>query len=540
MGFKFDDDDNELSLDIGGDTAKTQKPAPLPPTVVANEEVAEDKPSIPTKPKTVESNAEVLKNLPRPGQAVSKPNKEDDDLTSLLDDSEEEAPKANRVEALVEAEEVVAQPEAESTLNVTPPVVSSGRRKVVPIEEPIAFDSQAILTIEETNETLVKSKSNPFAGARKKVMQIRIAAAVVALFLILSGVWSFVPKAGFSGDENAQQLSIDNGNQYESIRQASESYALKLMTDLINRPDPSYEKTLGERLVTYMSDAQAQTLTSNFRLNSYPTVGNADGKLYQKVLNGPFVDNQELVKIANLSRIDTDNDGYNESFIYPIRVAAFVQYVTDPTEAKSAGDGVPTLSSRWVYYVVPVIHNYKNKSTFLYGYPSVAGALPIDNFKDYEKGSESPWSSTDKELSQNGLLKTAVIDFLTAWAAQTPQSDVANVSNSLLNLLSPSTDKSSPLYPTYRVAQGLSGAYSLKPSGKEGEPPFITVDIEGLPESEVPTAETIRKAVVTVEWKDNILGASAGTPSYITQQYIITFIGVEKWYFIDIKPRYSE
>lgn len=562
MGFKFDNDDDELSLDIGGDTAKTQSPAPLPPAAKEQEQEPKPKIGIPSKPKPVNPTSDILKDLPRPGQTVSKPSakEEDNELTSLLKEPPAPAPvRATPLQQKV-AEPYMEEPEVEepqSTLLVEPPVAKNSqprRYSASALEEPLHLESASILTRQETENTLVKGKGKPFSGARKKVMQIRVAATGLAVFLIASGIYSFLPDPGFVADTNAQVLALDNGNQYESIRTASESYATRLMTDLLNRPSYEVESSLSDRLKVYVNENQVPTLLTSFQLNSYemgPGLESRDnGKFYQTVISGPFVDNQEVVNIANLERIDTDNDGYKESFIYPIRISAYIKYSTAADEAKLAKTVLPGSISRWVNYVVPVIHNYKNKSTFLYGYPSIVGNTPMNNFSNYkDKYLASPWADTDDDLGSSPEFKTQVVAFLNEWANQSPVGNVTEVESSLKNLLTLSTvtDVTSPLYPTYRIAQGLNKAYKVGETSNLGtslsEPtPAVAFDVEALPQDAEVTETTIRRVLVTVEWVDNTFASEDTliTPTTIKQQYIITFVGISKWAFIDIKPRFAQ
>jgi hypothetical protein len=544
MGFKFDEDDNELSLDIGGDIAKTPTPTPLPPKQKSEEAEAPPqvftKPSIPTQPKPVEATSDVLKGLPRPGQTVSKPagKPKEDDLNALLKEPSTPTPQPT-----VKEVETSYEAKPQSTLMATP-LEKKEPVKTVPIEEPFKVDSDVILTREEFNGTFVKSKGNPFSGARKKVMQVRIAAGLVATLLMVAGIFSFLPKGGFTSDVAAQVLALNNGNQYESIRQASESLALKTMTDLINVPDYSTLRSQKDRMSSYLDSDTVISLTNNFKLNTYPIKPSAirdTGYFYQKVLNGPYVDNQEVIDIGSLQRLDLNNDGYKESFIYPIRIAAYVQYVTDDAnEKRFATATVPALSAKWVYYVVPVLHNYKTKATFIYGLPSVAAALPTDDASAVNASFKSPWDASDPNLTTLNIpFKTTFAQFFTAWAKQDSVSSLSNIAHNnpdLQNLLS-TTDTTSPLYPTYRIAQGLQDRYVLSD--------IKEIDVQALPDKTTATDSTIRNALVTVTWKDNTIQGISNpnsklVPSTITQQYLVEFIGVAKWYFIDVKPRFAE
>lgn len=550
MGFKFDDDDDELSLDIGGDTAKTQKPAPLPPKVKAEEETEKpsSRPSIPVKPANVTPTADVLKDLPRPGKTVSDPKEKDDELSSLLEEPVKPkiTPPAPAPRVVLDETPIIEEPVVEepvSTLNVQPisSTPTSRRYSASALEEPLNLESQSILSREETSSTLVKSGGKPFSGARRKVMQIRIIAGAVASFLIFSGVYSFLPKPGFDSDVNSQSLAVTNSNKYESIKQASEAHALKLMTDLLNRPNYTSEMTLKDRLSTYIPQAQTTSILTSFALNTYQISGVKDrsvGYFYQTVINGPVVENQEVISAAKIERVDLDKNGSLESYVYPIKISAYITYSTDPIEKAGAKlNPLPMMGSKWVYYTVPVVYNYEKKTAYLYGYPAVTGAPSTEDYADYNDILSEPiWEIGDEELNASAGFKEQVKTFITLWVAQEPKTNLAGLEISLKNMLSKETDPLSPLYPTIRIAQGLNGAYELDPEAS------IIYDVEGLPEDTEATPETLRRLMVTVTLADNTTEDVDGiTRPTIKQQYIISFVeNANTWFFIDIKPRFTE
>lgn len=567
MGFKFDEDDDELSLDVGGDTAKTQRPAPLPPQPKKQEEDEAPRASIPTKPAKVEPTSDVLKNLPQPGQSVSNPAQDDSGLSSLL---EPQLPQQPPVVQQPPAQPVYQEPiqqqvytepvyetydedeeyeEQQSTLNVAPvPVSNKSRRYDANNEQPVEeLASRNVLTEEESKTTLFKSKGTPFSGARKKVIRIRVIFGLVVGFLIFAGIFSFLPKPGFTSDITAQSLAVTNGNKYDSIRQAAESHALKLMTNLLHRPNYDFEKSLADRLDGYVNSEQIVQLLSAFELPGYEIETFEErtyGRYYQTIVTGPFVENQEVITTERITRLDTDNNGTNESYIYTIRISAFVSYSTDKAEAKAAvTKPVQPMPPKWVYYIVPVVYNSETKTVHLYDMPTITNAPAVDDYTIYkELGKEDPFESEDKDLGNNSQFRTAVRGFFAEWALQGPVTNVTNVRDVLKNMLSLNviTDKTSPLYPKYRIARGLGGAYRL--NDVEGAEP-IKLTVEAVPEDQIEdlTETTPRRMIVRVEWIDNnIPGGESYIRPVIVQEYVVTFMGTTRWYFIDIRAKYTE
>lgn len=540
MGFKFDDEDDELSLKLGDESVKQQVPAPLPK-------------------KAIKPNSEVLNKLPRPGQtaAVSEtqPAETESPKPATIPTSAVKASKGLPVapkampaspekpslpkkkvevpseevvievpEIIEEAEEVTYTPEPkiatpiESTLLNVETLDTSRYAPATPEE---IFQSNVVMTPEETESTF--KKKSPFEGDRKKILQIRIIAGSVAGLIMIAGVWSFIPKAGFKDDVNSINAAISYTNKYDSIRMASEAYALRFATDFLNRTETT-EQYRVETMSTYMDSATLGKV--DFALASLPSNSNRNGaKIYQRISSGPYVYNVNNIDAASIQaqRIDGTN-----GFITSVLVSAYVTPYVDPNEAATVAGGIPDLQPKWVYLSIPVMHNYETKQTSVYGYPSfVAPEITTGLDKLTKPYDEAEWGAGDPVLSKDSVLNSQFENFLEEWSKQSPNQAVSSDLKALL-----SSDANS------RAKKGLAGSY-VKADGQEI---VYNVNVKPLGKDVKATESTLREALVTVKWSDNIDFISAGaTPSTYVQQYIIYFKGTtNKWEIQDIKPRFAE
>lgn len=534
MSFKFDDDNDELELKLGDGGIKQQVPAPLPK-------------------KAIKPNGDVLNKLPRPGQSTGSPKEEttvQEEATSLpktpskpslptspKKPSPKEAPQSElagqeqripetfpeedttlQVPTIIEPAEEPETEAVQSTL-LQQPTINVKEYVNTPVEE--TFQSNVILTPEETASTF-KNK-NPFEGDRKKILQIRIIAGIVAGLIMIAGVWSFIPKPGFKDDPTSINAALTFNAKYDSIRMASEAYALRFATDFLNRTETT-EAYRQETMTTYMSpDALSQV---DFTLASVPSSQNREGvKIYQQVTSGPYVYNVNNItaEAIQAQRVDGVN-----GFVLSILVSAYVTPYVNQNEANTVTESIPDLKPKWVYLAVPVMHNYETKQTTLYGFPTfVTPEITAGLDKYLTPYKEADWGSQGDDLSDNSVLVAQLENYLDEWSKQTPNEKVSSNLKALI-----SSDA------TVRAQQGLAGKYTKV----NGQNIIYNVNVKPLPEDVEATPSTLREALVTVKWTDNFEGISANSSqSVYVQQYVIYFKGSsDKWEIVDIKPRFTE
>lgn len=542
MSFKFDDDDDELRLDLGKDAPKTQTPAPLPKTVKPTKDAlsklpspgqAAGKPVLPAQPKSEQAPPPRKQEAPKipssPNKSV-KPEavetvlpsptpvkiiKEEPEAVEYVDDSYEE-------EALPSYEEKVIHVEQKETPQ---PVLNTATRKTRRRESYIKNgefvpESINILSEEETNSTF--KKKSPFDGDRKRVMQIRVVATTVAVLLMAAGIYSFIPKPGFKDDISSINAAISFSNKYDAIRTTSEAYALRFTTDFLNRTEVS-EPTRQALMQNYMDPKALSPV--DFTLTKIKASTSKDVNVYMRPIGGPYVysiSNIDAAKIQS-QRIDSGN-----GFIYSIVTSTYVQPYISSSDSKYFTEGLPPMDAKWVYLSVPVMYNYDTKQTTLYGFPSFYSPEKISGLDKFANVfTDADWPQGDEALSSNSVLKAQLETFLTEWAKQSPNSAV---SSSLTAVLSSDA--------TARAKAGLGGAYVASKDGKI----ISEVNVKPMPQDVKADATTLREALVTVKWVDNMPNA---TPQYIpavyTQQYMIYFKGSgDKWQIQDIKARYAE
>lgn len=531
MAFKFDDDDDELSLDSKiGDKVKTNIPTPLPKVAKPSDsdKVAEKaevskpapkKPSIPTAPSkpSIPTKPEVI--------PVPEPIIEDEDAYA----EETYQPEPEVVEAIEPAvvEPTVrraSEPRREVVPPATPKASARSRAKAVVNENnELEIEQQAVLSKEEAKST-IRKKQAFYKNDRQKVKRIRILAGIVGGVLLAAGLFSFFPKATFSNDMNSIFTSVSWGNKFNSIMDASESFALKFSSDYLNRTETS-EQYRSDKLETYMSGDSVTEV--DFDLSTIPDPKDSYDKgavIYQKIISGPYVDNfmnVEATQIADMKVMD--GNGY----LVTVIVSAYVQdYVN--VEDLPAGVAMPSLSPHWVYLSIPVVHNFDTKETSLYGYPTFVNPPLTKSYGDYAVPFDAPdWKTNDDVLSDDAVLEARIEGFMAAWAKQDPSTAV---SPELQGFLTQDHN--------VRVERGLNGAYQ----GNKDETIVADFAVEPMPKDTVATSTDVRKALVTVKWVNASQASnSAIKPSVYTQQYIVYFSGnSEGWYVSDIKPRYAE
>lgn len=407
MGFKFDDEDDELSLDLGKDAAKTQNPAPLPKTVKPTGESLSKlpKPGQKAQPKSVESPAQKT-GLPKQASTANKPvapkiPSKPTNLTTPVEEVQIEPvvktvkpvakPVTKNIEPVLEQvsfddssiddmyeeesipsyyeEPVYPEPTAVTNQKPQPELNRSSRRtrsRKTYVENGVFQpESENILTTQETNSTF--KKKSPFDGDRKRIMRIRVAATSVVVVLMAAGIYSFIPKPGFKDDVSQINAAITYANKYDAIKTATENYALRFTTDFLNRTEVT-ENTRQQTMQTYMD---LKTISAvDFTLNKVPAQGEPNGvNIYMKILSGPYI-----YSINNIDAAKIQSQRINEGngYIYSIVTATYVQpYIASSDFGLFGADAAPLeLTPKWVYLSVPVMHDYETKQTTIYGFPS--------------------------------------------------------------------------------------------------------------------------------------------------------------------------
>ena len=544
MSFKFDDDDDELRLDLGKDTPKTQTPAPLPKTVKPTKEALSSlpqpgqsagKPALPTQPKQDKPEVSLPKKEVAPQIPSSPKTKKAEPVEEILivpapvkvdktiipeniDDSYEEAILPPYVEDKVE---VVSQKEVLQPNLSTAEPRRTRRRETYVANGEFNPESANFLSEEEANSTF--KKKSPFDGDRKRVMQIRVVATTVAALLMAAGIYSFIPKPGFKDDISSINAAISYSNKYDSVRTTSEAYALRFTTDFLNRTEVS-ENSRSLLMQNYM-DIKALGAV-DFPLTKITASGQNGGvNVYMRPIGGPYV---YSVSNVDAAKLQAQRVAEGNGFIYSIVTATYVQPYISSSDTKYFVEGMPSLEPKWVYLSIPVMHNYDTKQTTLYGFPSFYSPEKTAGLDKLSAPfTEADWTTKDEVLSSDNVLKAQLETFLGEWAKQSPNDAV---SSSLTAVLSSDA--------TARAKAGLGGAYTAS----KGDKIISEVNVKPLPQDEKANANMLREALVTVRWIDDGLDDSPQyTPAVYTQQYLIYFKGsADKWAVQDIKARYAE
>ena len=540
MAFKFDDNDDDLSLDLGKDSPKTQKPAPLPKVEPKKDVLGglpkpgqstppKNKPAAPKIPSQPSVPAVEKPSISAPApKAVAKPSRVEPVAlpefdSSEIDDMYEEGNIPTYEESLETNESTsIREPQPQLKTQASVGRRTRGRTSYVENNQFVP-PSDNILTHEEAARTI--KKTSPFDGDRKRVAQVRVIATIVAIFLMGAGIYSFIPKPGFKDDLSQINAAITFSNKYEAVKTASENYALRFTTDFLNRTEVT-ESTRQTTMETYMN---AKTISLvNFNLSKIPVANNNNGiNVYMRPIGGPYVYG---VNNIDASKIQAQRISEGDGFIYSIQTATYVQPYISSNDIKSFGSGeVPTFEPKWVYLSIPVMHNYVTKQTTLYGFPSFFTPEKTAGLESFLTPFDTAeWPQEDKELSGNTVLIAQLEAFLTEWAKQSPNDKTAP---SLQSLLAQDA--------TERTKVGLAGAYT----SVTGQKIIADVNVKPMDKDQKPTASTNRTALVTVKWTDanELNAASKYVPAVYTQQYMIEFRGAgDKWQIIDIKARFAE
>lgn len=545
MGFKFDDNDDSLSLDLGKDSPKVQDPAPLPKIQPKKEALGKlpkpgqsapaktslpktavpstaSAPKIPSKPsvtKPVETE-DIVKPVPKPVKKVEKP--EEVTVEELIDDTYESEELTFVDEPLVYEEEEVTTKEPQPILNTQQGRRTRQRQTYVQGNEFVP-ESEHVLSQAEASKTI--KKSSPFEGDRKRIMQIRFIATVVVVLLMAAGVYSFIPKPGFKDDVSQINAAISYANKYDAIQTVSENYALRFTTDFLNRTEYT-EPLRVDTMKTYMDFKTISAV--DFNLTNLPATqtGKPQGvNIYMKLVSGPFI---YSINNIDASKIQAQRIENGNGYIYSIVTSAYVQPYIAQDDLKYVSTAIE-LTPQWVYLSIPVMHNYLTKQTTLYGFPTFVTPEKTSGLDAFSGPlTEADWKQSDDTLSNNSVLEAQLEAFMVAWAKQSPNEKLDPALQAVLS-------KSA----TERTKVGLSGKYT----SADKEQIIYNVNVKPLPEGDEPTASTKREALVTVKWVDaqTASSATAVVPAVYTQQYLIDFQGAgDKWQVIDIKPRFAE
>jgi hypothetical protein len=538
MGFTFDEEDDDLSLGTpkrpqpstatpseqpSADAPNAEpNPAPIPEPDVMQEEI---KPSIPLAPviKPSIQVTETISKLPRPGQQQGQ--------------NASTAPQGESLKSLLKDDIIPAEASNDSKADST---------------EPETLKKKPIIKKGRLPRESKKERSenpSPFAGGRKKVLQIRVAFFSVLAIVAISGLYSFFPKTSFSEDLTSRQVAISDSNKYDSIRTNMEAYTLRFVTDVMERSKAT-EPQFNDTLAYYMGEnaLYGRNMFSLSKINSASNEYKRQTPIYQSIISGPYVIDHGIIDPANIYTFRNralstlGAEFVADSYMMSVKVAVYVRYYVDPRDEADLdpelGFTKPELRNKWVYISVPIIHNFKTKETMVYGYPSFISPEITQNFgnkyKDILDGLPD-WQILDELTSSNTALITTLENFFDQWAAENPN-DGSNsdgqpiISNQLRLLLTPDA--------TVQAKNGLGDTFIRDPDYR------LKVSVEGFPKDAMAdvNSSTTRKALVSITWTDNYADSSMfAEKSKYQQQYIVYFRGFgSDWKVYDIKPRFSE
>lgn len=504
MGFKFEDDDDEITLSgsnekpgLKKDEEKPKIPIPdavkIPQIKPPEDKPAPEKtaPSRPTQSKT--GNSEPIHN------GVSTPT----NYQPAMPATKNRSPKnnTNTQPEPIKAEHFFAEKEPSPVKFIRPE--EAKRRKEF----------------------------------TKQIMIIRASVITAVAIIFVAGVSSFIPRPSFSEQPSEVNYALTETNRYQAAATAAENYSLEFVNDFMTRTVET-EPERKNLMSRYLSPRAYSAVNTDL-----PTIENNSGKnitVYQKVTSGPYIYRIENIDTNFINRQSSEAGGYLANFVVRVQIQKYVtdaDFTTTRPVLDSNGEETgefetvtetPSFTKEWVHMSVPVVYSRTKNEITLYGYPSFVAEPKNENLDNYDfPFQNADWSREDRDTASSNVLKAQIEAFMVAWANQNPNVDP---SGELASTLSQDA--------TQRTKEGLNGKYTANP---ETGTIVRNFSVEAFPADYEPTGTETRKALLNVNWVSTT-DVEQGTLTVYKQQYLIQFRGTDAdgYKIIDIKPRYAE
>lgn len=539
MGFKFDEDNDEIVL--SGSTESVSAPIPAQsekvlPTSPKKKPVKEPKLPKAVDGYTAPAGPTATIQPPQPVAPAAAPKTAPEptrDLTPIYP-----AQPVVPVQSVVKAEQYYYTPPTAS------PLPEQQNNKFTISEKPLEQNGiQANIFFSEKEETKKFKFKRPddakkTKDVKKQVQFVRAGMFTIIALLLVGTVSNFIPKAGFVDDPQARNLALTNSLEAGNAVSASESYALQFVHDFMNRTE-ELEPERRNQMLRYVSPAALANVDTTL-----PTIknnSNRDVTVYQKVTSGPYIYKTENSDAAKLLQQNSTVKAFLATHIIRVEIQKYVTssdftvttVVFDEETGEERTETVnsqPQFEKEWLYISVPIIHTPSSNEVTLYGFPTFVSEPKNENFSRFEEPFKGPdWTRDDKELGSSRVLAAQLEAFMLAWSKQNPN---ISPTGELTALLSPDS--------TRRAKEGLNGRLTVNPESGALVRKFV---VEGLSneEQEVLTGNEIRRALVDVEWV-TATDIKQETVTVYRQQYIVYFRGNDSasYKIVDIKTRYSQ
>lgn len=555
MAFKFDDDEHEITLTGSREPVKKAE-IPIPESAKLPKTPVQE----PAKKSTVLPKPPVIKVL---STDVASQEQQPIVPSNIITPQPIEVPQITKTEepqTIPEQEETYYEEEynpyekkqaAPLKRNRMPdaniPLVRNGSKKDDIFDEDFGVQKRNPSEI-QTNIFFTAVEPSPIKFVRpeeakrrkefiRQITMVRAGIATILIITIAAGVYSFIPKPGFSERIEDVNYALTETGRFRAAATAAENYALEFVHDFMERTENT-EPNRRENMLRYLSPTAFNAVNSEL-----PTIKNnlsRDVTVFQKVTSGPYVYRIENIDAAKLKQQSSTAGSYLATFTIRVEIQKYVNNndftITRPVLASDGTETgqfetvteAPTYDKEWIYINVPVIYSRNQNEITLYGYPAFVTEPKNEKLDAYDTPFKTAdWRSDDQILASSNVLKAQVEAFMLAWSKQNPNQ---NISGELAALLAPDA--------TDRAKAGLNGKYVQSPSR---ETIVSGINVEGLPAETEITGEETRKALINVVWS-TATDVEQGTVITYNQQYIILFRGTDasSYKIIDIKPRYSE
>jgi len=517
MGFKFEDDNDEITLSGSAEKPSNKEAPPLPKP---------GKLPIPGKPKIKPTVKEETTEKPKvtPPKPISRAETE---IT----------------EEYIEVE--YSRPYEEEPEGIKTPLAAKSKPTVFDEnfgeEKPNPEAINANYFFAEKEPSPVKFIRPEEAKRRKEFTKqitiIRASVVTAVAIILVAGIASFIPRPTFSESPKEVNYAITESNRYTAAATAVENYALQFVHDFMDRTENA-EPERRDLMIKYLSPTAYSAIN-----NDLPSISNNSGQnvqVYQRITSGPYIYRTENITTEAINAQSAEAGGYLSSFIIRVQVQKYVTgadfTVTRPildSDGVETGEfetvtETPTFEKEWVYISVPVVYSRTENEITLYGYPAFVAEPKTENLEDYELPfKNADWTRADDALMSSQVLKAQLESFMVAWSEQNPN---LAVTGELAATLAQDA--------TVRAKEGLNSKFVAPPETGEIVQRY---SVEALPADYEPTGRETRKALLNVTWA-SALDVEQETIVPYRQQYIVSFRGndADGYKIIDIKTRYAE
>lgn len=537
MGFKFDEDNDEIVL--SGSTESVSTPIPAQPEKTIPTSPKKKIVKEPKLPKAVEKPATSGATKPvQPAQPIAPQPVLPVQQTPIVEPVSTYYPPEIPTPTYQQPEPQAYYPEPQKTIYPEQPktFTPSG----ITVEQ---SGMQANIFFEEKEEAKTFKFKRPdnaqkTKDVKKQVQFVRASVLITVVLLVIGTVSSFIPKAGFVDDPQARNLALTNSLEAGNAVSASESYALQFVNDFMHRTE-ELEPGRRDQILRYISPTALVNIDT--KLPTIKNNSNRDATVYQRVTSGPYIYKTENSDATKLFQQNSTVRAFLATHIIRVEVQKYVTSsdftVTTVIFDEETGEertevvtSQPEFEKEWLYISVPIIHTPSTNEVTLYGYPTFVSEPKNENLTKFEEPFKGPdWTKEDRDLGSSRVLAAQMEAFMSAWSKQNPNISPTGELTALL-----ATDATS------RAKEGLNAKFTVNPETGVLVRKFA---VEGLSneQQEIATGNELRRALVDIEWV-TATDLKQGTVTVYRQQYLVSFRGNDSasYKIVDIKTRYSQ